>query len=91
MDIENFVLNSTSLLVIVFGLIEFIKSFGLKGNILRIISMTLGIGLAVIFKLSQVYPDWEPWINIGAFGIVIGLTASGIYEFINQRIPKQSG
>ncbi|MCK4899400.1 MAG: hypothetical protein KAS38_11510 [Anaerolineales bacterium] len=89
MDLENFVLNSTTLLVVVFGLVEFIKTFGIKGNVLRIISMTLGIGLAVVFKLSQVYPSWLPWIDIAAFGIVIGLTASGIYEFINKRLPKQ--
>jgi membrane protein implicated in regulation of membrane protease activity len=89
MDIENFVLNSTTLLVIVFGLVEFIKTLGVKGNVLRIISMTLGIGIAVVFKLSQIYPSWSPWIEIGAFGIVIGLTASGIYEFINKRLPRQ--
>lgn len=90
MDIENFVLNSTSLLIIVFGLVEFIKTFGIKGSMLRIISMVLGISLAVIFKLSQVFPSWFPWIEIASFGIVVGLTASGIYEFINKRFPKET-
>lgn len=90
MDIDNFVLNSTTLLVIVFGLVEFIKLFGIQGSVLRIISMLLGVSLAVIFKLSQVYPSWYPWIDIASFGIVIGLTASGIYEFINKRFPKDA-
>lgn len=90
MDLENFVLNSTTLLVIVFGLVEFIKTFGIKGSVLRIISMVLGISLAVIFKLSQVYPNWSPWIEIASFGIITGLTASGIYEFINKRFPKET-
>lgn len=90
MDIDNFVLNSTTLLVIVFGLVEFIKLFGIQGSVLRIISMLLGVSLAVIFKLSQVYPSWYPWIDIASFGIVIGLTASGICEFINKRFPKDA-
>ena len=88
MDIENFVLNSTTLLIIVFGLVEFVKTFGITGNLLRIISMSIGICLAVIFKLSQLYPSWSPWIDLATFGIVIGLTASGIYEFLNGRFPK---
>jgi hypothetical protein len=88
MDIENFVLNSTTLVIIVFGLVEFVKTFGIKGNLLRIISMSIGICLAIIFKLGQIYPEWSTWIDIATFGIVIGLTASGIYEFLNGRFPK---
>lgn len=89
MDLENFVFNSTTLLLVVFGLVEFIKTFGLRGNVLRIVSMLLGIGLAIVFRLSQVYPQWQPWIEIGAFGIMIGLTASGVYDFFNDRFPRQ--
>ena len=36
MDFEAFVLNPATLLVIVFGLVEFVKQFGAKGNGLRL-------------------------------------------------------
>lgn len=88
MDLENFVFNSTTLLLVVFGLVEFIKSFGLKGNALRIASMATGIVLAVIFRLSLIFPAYKPWIDLGAFSIIIGLAASGIYDFLDKRIQK---
>jgi hypothetical protein len=90
MDLENFVLNPVTLLVIVFGLVEFVKQLGAKGQGLRVISMGFGFALAVIFKLRELYPDWGMWIEVGFFGLAIGLAASGVYGYLNERLPKPS-
>ena len=90
MYIAEFVFNPASLLIIVFGLVEFIKTFGLKGNKLRVISMATGIALALVFKLSSVFPQAAIYIDIAAFSIVIGLAASGIYDFLDKSVRKSS-
>ena len=89
MDFEAFVLNPATLLVIVFGLVEFVKQFGAKGNGLRLLSLGLGISMAVAFKVREIMPDWALWIELGFFGLAVGLAASGVYGFLDGRFPKQ--
>jgi drug/metabolite transporter (DMT)-like permease len=77
------------LLVLIFGLVEFVKQLGLTGNRLRLVSMAVGIILAVVFRLRELYPPWSPWIDLFFFGLAAGLTACGIYGFLEARIPKR--
>jgi hypothetical protein len=56
MDLNNFVLNPAVLLILIFGLVEYIKGLGLQGNALRLLSLLIGVVLAVAFKLRELYP-----------------------------------
>jgi ABC-type iron transport system FetAB permease component len=85
MGLENFVLNPATLLVLIFGLVEYVKGFGLRGNALRLASMALGMALAVAFKLREVFPAWASWIELVFFGLAAGLAASGVYDFLKDR------
>lgn len=87
MSLHSFTLDPTALLVIVLGLVEFAKQFGARGPKLRLLAMALGIVLAVAFRLSQAFPQAAPWIETGFFGLAAGLAASGIYRFVDQRLP----
>src|SRR5512147_2571396 len=87
MDILDFALNPVTLLPIVFGCVEFAKSIGVEGNKLRWISMILGIVLAMVFQMKDLFPESSPYIQLIFFGIAVGLAASGVYSFLNKRVP----
>ena len=89
MDITDFLLTPTTLLVLIFGLVEFTKQLGLTGNRLRLVSMATGILLAIVFRLSSLYPATAEWIETAFFGLACGLAASGIYGFLDNRMPKK--
>lgn len=86
MDLGHFVLNPATLLVLIFGLVEYVKGFGIHGNGLRAISLALGVALAVAYRLREATPEWAGWIEIAFFGLAAGLAASGMYDFLKDRL-----
>jgi hypothetical protein len=65
----------------ILGLVEFMKQVGLSGDIkIRIASMITGVALGVLFQLQAMYPAIEPWFRVAIYGIVMGLTASGLFK-----------
>ncbi len=86
MDLDHFVLNPATLLVLIFGLVEYVKGFGMHGNGLRVTSMALGLALAVAYRLREATPAWAGWIEITFFGLAAGLAASGMYDFLKSRL-----
>ena len=89
MDLGNFIINPLTLALIVLGVVEFIKKFGVTGNKLLIISMFIGIIFGVTYKLYILYLPSQVYIDVIFFGIAVGLGASGIYSFVNDRFPSQ--
>jgi ABC-type uncharacterized transport system permease subunit len=89
MDLGNFIINPLTLALIILGVVEFIKKFGVTGNKLLIISMVVGIAFGVIYKLYIIYLPSQVYIDVIFFGIAVGLGASGIYTFVNDRFPAQ--
>ena len=87
----NLVVNGINLMVIVFGLVEFAKKLGLEGKALTALSMVLGILAGAAYQWMQMNPEAAPWLKVIVFGLVVGLTASGIYDFANARWPKVKG
>ena len=88
MDI-NILGNSAQFMALVFGLVEFLKKLGLKGETLTLASMALGVAAGVVYQVAKIYPQAWQWIGVGAFGLAVGLAASGLYDFANARWPKQ--
>ena len=84
MDLENFVVTPAVMLVLIFGIVEFIKNFGVQGNVLRIISLCIGVLIAVVFKLREIFPSAELYIDISFFALASGLSASGIYDYLKK-------
>jgi uncharacterized membrane protein HdeD (DUF308 family) len=89
MDLGNFNLNPLTLALLVMGLVEFVKRFKVEGNKLIIISMLIGMVLAMIYKISTIVPAAQVYVEVIFFGLAAGLCASGIYNFINLRFPVQ--
>ena len=90
MDLENFIVNPVTLALIVLGVVEFIKKFGVTGNKLMLIAMCVGIFFGLTYKVRELYLPAQPYIDVVFFGIAVGLGASGIYTFVNDRFPPQS-
>jgi len=89
-DISTLLVNGLPLSAVVFGLVEFIKSFGLRGHWLTIISMLLGLAFGVSYQIANagLPTSFASWFGVAVFGIMLGLVASGFYKFISTRTPK---
>jgi hypothetical protein len=90
MDLSNFLVNPVTLALIILGVVEFIKKFGVTGNKLMLVSMGVGIFFAIVYKTRDFYLPAQPYIDVAFFGIACGLGASGIYTFINDRFPPST-
>ncbi len=90
MDLSKFIVNPVTLALIVLGVVEYIKSFGVAGNRLMLVSMAVGIVFGLVYKARDLYAPAQPYIDVAFFGIGVGLGASGIYSFINARFPAQT-
>ncbi len=90
MDLSKFIVNPVTLALIVLGVVEFIKTFGVTGNKLMLVSMAIGIVFGIVYQLRSLYSPAQPYIDIAFFGVAVGLGASGIYSFVNARFPPQT-
>ena len=89
-DISTLLVNGLPLSAVVFGLVEFIKSFGLRGHWLTITSMLLGLAFGVSYQIANagLPAGFAGWFGVAVFGLVLGLVASGFYDFVDTRMPK---
>ena len=56
MDLSTFTLNPLTLALLILGIVEFIKKFGLTGNKLMLVSMAVGMVFAIVYKFHEIYP-----------------------------------
>lgn len=89
MDLSAFIVNPATLIFIVMALVQFVKDLGLKGNVLRIVSLLIGGAIAILYQIRTIFPEWTAYIDVGFFVIAVGLGASGAYSLIDERLPKQ--
>jgi hypothetical protein len=89
-DLTQLLVGGIPLLVVIFGLVEFIKSFGLKGNWLTGASLFLGLVFGFAYKIAEagVPATFAGWFVMVVFGLALGLITSGFYDFADKRLPK---
>jgi hypothetical protein len=89
-DLTQLLVGGIPLLIVIFGLVEFSKSLGLKGNWLTIFSLILGIAFGVAYKFAEsgVPSGFAGWFVMIIFGLALGLITSGFYDFADKRMPK---
>ncbi len=73
--------NGIPLVVLVIALVEWVKRFGIEGNVLNAVSMAIGavIGIAYWYA-QQPLVTFSDWFGAVVYGLVLGLTASGVYD-----------
>jgi len=88
-NFSSLLIGGIPLIAVIFGLVEFLKVFGLKGRILTLASLLLGVVFGILYKLSLAMPlDFASWLAVIVFGLALGLTTSGIYDFLDDHFPK---
>jgi len=87
---SNQLIGGIPTVILVFGLTEFSKRIGLKGAWLMIISRVLGVVFGIAWHIVSVgLPvTVADWITTVVLGLAIGLTASGVYDFLNNKFPS---
>lgn len=74
-----------ALLPAILGLVNFVKSLGVEGKPLTIVSMVVGVVFYLCYALLP-----AGTFQIVLNGIVIGLAASGLYDLANMVTAKQA-
>lgn len=75
-------------IVMVLGLVELCKKLGLEGNKLLLVAMGIGIGLGALGEVVVQFPEVLPWVKIVVYGVLTGLTASGLYDVGKRYIAQ---
>lgn len=86
-----FEIDGISVVLLIVGLVELVKKFGVEGNKLTAISVLIGVLVGVGFKLYMMIPSAAPWIEVAVTGLAFGLAATGLYDLAKNagtRIGK---
>ena len=77
------------LLLLVFGLVEFLKDlFGWEGKKVTLLAMGTGILLYVPVQLiGLLAAPYEQILSVVYGSLAFGLSASGYYKFVAKRVP----
>jgi hypothetical protein len=91
-EIANLAVNGIPVMVLVLALVEFAKRLGVKGKASLLLSMVLGVVLGVLAQIATKGTpiDFAGWFGIVTAGLMLGLGASGIYDFMQNRIPTMT-
>lgn len=89
-DISVLLVKGIPLVAVIFALVEVIKSFGLSGKIVTLLSMLLGILFGIAYQIAEVGmpAGFSGWFEVVIFGLMLGLIASGFYKFIGDRVER---
>jgi hypothetical protein len=89
-DLTQLLIGGIPLLAIIFGLVEFSKTFGLKGWGLTTTSLLLGVVFGIAYKITVngLPVDFAAWFVVIVFGLALGLITSGFYDFADKRFPQ---
>jgi len=75
-----FEIDGISIILLIVGLVELVKKFGVEGNKLTAISVLIGTLVGVGYKLYTMIPNAAPWIEVAVTGLAFGLAATGLYD-----------
>lgn len=86
--VTDLVVAGVPAVLLVFGLVEFAKKFGVTGNWLTALSAVLGLVVSSAYNLALngVPVDVQGWTSVVVVGLAYGLTASGVYDFLSSRL-----
>lgn len=85
MDFSQYLVAGVPLILVVLGLVEWVKSLGVTGNAAKVVSLAIGLLLGVGYQFSVTPPvGFSGWFTVIVFGLALGLVASGIYDAVKN-------
>lgn len=90
-DPEAFAVNGIQLIAVVFGLTQFVKELlGWSGQRVTVLAALMGAFVMVTYQLIGIVPDpYSQVVEVFYTSVAFGLSASGYYKFVAERLPKQ--
>lgn len=93
MDIANLIESVTGnagVILVILGLVEYIRLMGVRDVLLRAASMLLGVvfGGGALIAEQGVPSDFSAWFFVLLAGILFGLIASGVVDLTGRLIAK---
>jgi hypothetical protein len=80
-DFSNAIVAGIPLVLVVIGLVEWLKRFGIQGAALNVASLLIGLAAGIAYQISIAMPaDFSGWFAAGIYGLALGLVASGLYD-----------
>ena len=84
----NFVIGGISVAVLIFGIVEAAKEFGIAGRGSRALALGLGVffvGLAQAIAQGLIPPETLVWVELVVTALAGGLASMGYYDFVRKR------
>lgn len=90
MDFSQALVGGIPLLLVVWGLVAFLKSLGMQGNALTGASLVTGLvlGMAYQFSTSGIPSTFDGWFGVVVYGLGLGIVASGLYDVVKRDFLK---
>ncbi len=81
--------GSAPLLLVVMGMVQWLKRLNLSGVVLNIASLLTGLLFGGVYLYATLHPiDLLGFFFVIVYGLVIGLIASGIYDLAGNIAAK---
>ena len=83
----DFTIGGVSVALLIFGIVEAAKEFGLQGKASRVLVLLLGIGFVALSQANAQGLLSEAamgWINLIVTALAGGLAAMGYYDFTKR-------
>lgn len=83
----DFTIGGVSVALLIFGIVEAAKEFGLAGKASRVLVLLLGIGFVALAQANAqglLSEDTMEWINLVVTALAGGLAAMGYYDFTKR-------
>jgi len=78
---DQYIIPGVLLIAVVMALVEFYKKAGAEGRTLLYLSLVTGMVIGVLHQaMTETPTTWQGWAGAGIYGLVVGLTASGVYD-----------
>jgi hypothetical protein len=90
MNFSGAVIAGIPLILVILGLVSFVKSMGVYGRWLTAISLIFGVVFGILFQLSERSPvNFTEWFAVVVYGLGLGLVTSGMYDQVTEWITDQ--
>ena len=82
LNFQDILVAGVPLLLVVIGLVEWVKKVNVPSNALPFVSMGIGLILGGGYQVAEngVPIDFAGWFAVIIFGLAIGLVASGLFD-----------
>lgn len=76
---SELVIAGIAIVPAILGLVSFAKTLGMQGKSLTILSFVLGVIAFAVFRLQEMFPVIQPWVELVVFAL-LGPITSGLHD-----------